>query len=105
MTMDDCLAEQDDVSALRAPSSNGPPKPACKPSDDREETMKVLRRLLDETIVGAVVYAIICRLSPDGRPLSRDGRPPSRDGHQLSRDGHQLSPAGHQSREKAGTTR
>lgn len=32
--------------------------------------MKLLRRLLDRTIVGAVVYAFTCRLSPDGRVKS-----------------------------------
>lgn len=36
--------------------------------------MKALRRLLNETIVGAVVYAITCRLSADGRPYAGTGR-------------------------------
>jgi hypothetical protein len=36
--------------------------------------MKLLRRLLNETIVGAVVYALTCRLSSDGRPYAGAGR-------------------------------
>lgn len=51
-----------------------PPMRACKQSDDREKTMKLLRHLLNETLVGAVVYAITCRLSSDGRPYAGAGR-------------------------------
>jgi hypothetical protein len=49
--------------------------------------MKMLRRMLNETIVGALVYAVTCRLTEGGHhPREEsDGRPWQRAGNHQGR--------------------